>query len=290
MFGQGLVFGGIAGGGAPYTISYLSVAGGGSGGSRGGAGGGAGGMLTSTVEIYTGTQYIVTVGAGGPSVFSNTSGTGFKNGIQGGDSSIAGSDITSITSIGGGGGGNGGYRGHGGNGGSGGGTCRTFSIGQGTVGQGNNGGAGNGYYSEVGAGGGGAGSVGQDAVMSTVGAGGNGTASSITGSSITYAGGGGGSTYIGNNSGGAGGTGGGGQGGNNNGNPAAGGANLGGGGGGARGYNSASFNVSGAGGSGIVVLSVPTASYSGTTTGSPTISTVGSNTIIKFTGSGSYTA
>jgi hypothetical protein len=37
-------------------------------------------------------------------------------------------------------------------------------------------------------------------------------------------------------------------------------------------------------------LSVPTALYSGTTTGSPTITTSGSNTIIKFTSSGSYTA
>jgi hypothetical protein len=36
-------------------------------------------------------------------------------------------------------------------------------------------------------------------------------------------------------------------------------------------------------------LSVPTSSYSGTTTGSPTITTSGSNTIIKFTASGSYT-
>jgi hypothetical protein len=30
--------------------------------------------------------------------------------------------------------------------------------------------------------------------------------------------------------------------------------------------------------------------YSGTTTGSPTITTSGSNTILKFTSSGSYTA
>jgi hypothetical protein len=35
---------------------------------------------------------------------------------------------------------------------------------------------------------------------------------------------------------------------------------------------------------------VPTASYSGTTTGSPTITTSGSNTIIKFNASGTYTA
>jgi hypothetical protein len=39
-----------------------------------------------------------------------------------------------------------------------------------------------------------------------------------------------------------------------------------------------------------VILSVPTSNYSGTTTGSPTITTNGSNTVIKFTSSGSYTA
>jgi hypothetical protein len=45
------------------------------------------------------------------------------------------------------------------------------------------------------------------------------------------------------------------------------------------------------GGSGVVILSVPTANYSGTTTGSPTITTSGSNTIIRWTsGSGTYTA
>jgi hypothetical protein len=37
-------------------------------------------------------------------------------------------------------------------------------------------------------------------------------------------------------------------------------------------------------------LSVPTSKYSGTTTGSPTVTTSGSNTIIKFTANGSYTA
>jgi hypothetical protein len=44
------------------------------------------------------------------------------------------------------------------------------------------------------------------------------------------------------------------------------------------------------GGSGIVVLRIPTANYSGVTTGSPAITTSGLNTIITFTGSGSYTA
>jgi hypothetical protein len=40
----------------------------------------------------------------------------------------------------------------------------------------------------------------------------------------------------------------------------------------------------------VVILSVPTARYSGTTTGSPVITTSGANTIIKFNASGTYTA
>jgi len=35
---------------------------------------------------------------------------------------------------------------------------------------------------------------------------------------------------------------------------------------------------------------MPTASYSGTTTGSPTVTTDGSDTILVFNSSGSYTA
>ena len=48
--------------------------------------------------------------------------------------------------------------------------------------------------------------------------------------------------------------------------------------------------VSGA--SGVVVLKIPDANYSGTTTGSPTVDTssVSGFTILKYTGSGSYTA
>ena len=44
------------------------------------------------------------------------------------------------------------------------------------------------------------------------------------------------------------------------------------------------------GGSGVVIISVPTSSYTGTTTGTPTVTTSGSDTIMKFTGSGTYTA
>jgi hypothetical protein len=96
--------------------------------------------------------------------------------------------------------------------------------------------------------------------------------SNITGTYVYYAGGGAGTAYVlGNGSGGLGG------GGNAN---TAGTANTGGGGGGSAAN----------GGSGVIILSVPTAIYSGTTTGSPTVTTSGSNTIIKFTASGSYTA
>ena len=74
------------------------------------------------------------------------------------------------------------------------------------------------------------------------------------------------------------------------------------GGGGAGGYLASTYTVTsatsytvtvgagGAGGSGVVILSVPTLAYSGTTTGSPTVTTSGSNTILTFTSSGSYTA
>jgi hypothetical protein len=41
-----------------------------------------------------------------------------------------------------------------------------------------------------------------------------------------------------------------------------------------------------AGGKGVVILSVPTAKYSSTTTGSPTVTTSGSNTIINLTDQG----
>jgi hypothetical protein len=61
--------------------------------------------------------------------------------------------------------------------------------------------------------------------------------------------------------------------------------NLGGGGGG-----SGQKGTAGSGGKGVVILSIPIASFSGITTGSPTESTSGSNKILTFTGSGSYTA
>ena len=44
------------------------------------------------------------------------------------------------------------------------------------------------------------------------------------------------------------------------------------------------------GGSGVVILRMATSDYTGTTTGSPTVTTDGSDTIIKFTSSGTYSA
>ena len=65
--------------------------------------------------------------------------------------------------------------------------------------------------------------------------------------------------------------------------------NLGGGGGGG---STPDVNPSRAanGGTGVVFLKMATANYTGTTTGSPTVTTSGSDTIVKFTGTGTYTA
>jgi hypothetical protein len=63
-------------------------------------------------------------------------------------------------------------------------------------------------------------------------------------------------------------------------------ANTGGGGGG----GSAGQGLGAAGGSGVVLRSIPTANYTGVYTGTPTIVTNGSNTVLIFKSSGSYTA
>jgi len=293
-----------------YSASYLVVAGGGGGGysydtSPSGGGGGAGGLLTGSTTLTIGTTYSVTVGAGGAGGAYSTAATSGTN------SSIT---ALSLTAVGGGSGGGATSSAiyaaascvsGGGGGSSGAGTGG--SGGANTAGQGN---AGGNFLSNgivYGGGGGGAGAAGGapnnigPSYASNGGAGGAGLSNSITGSAVYYAGGGGGTGgWPGNNYGvgGVGGTGGGGTGtsftnggGGNAGFIAgtAGTANTGGGGGG--GGNNGTSNSNGlAGGSGVVILSVPTAYYSGTTTGSPTITTSGSNTIITFTASGSYTA
>jgi hypothetical protein len=268
----------------PYSVDFLVIAGGASGGKGNGGGGGAGGYRTSTQSVTTGIVITVTVGDGG----AGQSSTGGGN--IGSNSSISGSGLTTITSAGGGigggnpstGGGNGGSGGGGNYQATAGGTGNTPST---SPSQGNNGGnAYNTSPSYGGGGGGGAGAVGGTATSSTAGNGGAGSASSITGSSVTRAGGGGG-VYNGATPQGTGGTGGGGAGVFNSSNGGSGTVNTGSGGGGVD-----SIYSSGAGGKGVVILSVPTANYSATSTGSPTVTTSGSNTILQFNGSGSYTA
>jgi hypothetical protein len=258
-----------------YSADMLIIAGGGGGESYGGAG--AGGYRTSTQTLSPGTIYTVAVGAGGTSA-------GY-----GADSQISGASLTTITSTGGSRGSNnaavGGVGGSGGGGGYGsaGGAGNTPST---SPSQGNNGGAGGDASTLfIGGGGGGAGAVGQAGQAQIGGAGGAGTASSITGSAVTRAGGGGGGHRFGSGGNAAGGSGGGGTGGKNGSGETAGTINTGGGAGGS-GVNTAPFVF---GGSGVVILSVPDISYSGITTGFPTVARgVSGKTIITFTGSGTY--
>jgi hypothetical protein len=277
------------------NLEFLVVAGGGGGGAQTGGGGGAGGYRTSSqISSVPNTVITVTVGAAGSA--GNWSGT--KQGGTGGSSSISGTGgITTITSAGGGGaggysspnqtgvdggsGGGGGYR-NGILGGSGN-TPSTSPV------QGYDGG--NSSYSSYNTGGGGgagaAGVNGEAVSNGSGGEGGIGVANNITGASVYYAGGGSGIIQSSRNS--------------LNYNPASlggggtgqaygyttgssGTANTGGGGGGGRDANPAY-----SGGSGVVILKIPTSQYSGTTTGSPTVTTSGGSTIMKFTGSGSYT-
>jgi len=279
-----------------YSIDFLVIAGGGGGGFNIGGGGGAGGYRTSTQTVTGGTVITVTVGDGGAGSTANDT-----KGIDGSNSSISGSGLTTITSTGGGGGGSGpsntnvngknGGSGGGGNG-DGAGTGGSGNTPSTSPSQGNNGGTGITAGPNYGAGGGGgAGAVGVNGTSTTAGNGGAGTASSITGSSVTRAGGGGGGTYDGGTAG-TGGTGGGGNGSagvvGGGGTAATNGtANTGGGGGG---EGRDATGDAGSGGKGVVILSVPTANYSATSTGSPTVTTSGSNTILQFNGSGTYTA
>ena len=276
-----------------YTADFLVIAGGGGGGFDRGGGGGAGGYRNSystetsggggssetSLTLSAGTVYTITVGGGG----SGSPAAGTK-GSDGQDSSISGSDITDITSIGGGGGGSDG-NGAGSDGGSGGAAgFNSDPAGSGTANQGFDGGNGPNSPSIVAGGGGGASEVGASAFPY---GGGDGLSSSITGSAVTRGGGGGG--HNANFNAPPGGAGGGGDGGRDA--PVAlnatnGTANTGGGGGGASGSTP---RLGASGGSGVVILRMPTASYSGTTTGSPTVDTDGTDTILTFTSSGSYT-
>jgi hypothetical protein len=305
----------------PISAEFLLIAGGGSGGVHNGAGAGAGGLRTSfgstsgggasaesNLTLTSGTQYTITIGGGAAAVTSDTS-----PGVQGSNSQISGSGLTTVTCIGGGAAGGAEASTGGGNGGSGGGggDYSNGAAGSGTSGQGFAGGAGN-SAQDLG-GGGGAGAVGQAGSDGNYGgAGGAGLQVNIDTNNYYWAGGGGGAAYESGDAAGAGGIGGGGGGSGGNGasggagggsaknsggagnsvgssgdTAGSGGANTGSGGGGkSRGPSGAS----GAGGSGIFILRLASSNYTGTVTGSPAVTTSGSDTIITFTGDGTYTA
>jgi hypothetical protein len=275
-----------------YSMEMLVIAGGGgagsgSGGQYTGGGGGAGGYRTSTQTVNGAVTLTVTVGDGGVAT------SAYQQGNDGSNSSISGSGLTTITSAGGGGGARTAADGTAGGSGGGGGGWSYNTNHAGGVGNtpstspvqgytGGQGAANNPPNERGGGGGGGSSAVGANATTNggssgNGGNGGDGTANSITGSSVTRAGGGGGGGQ-GGGSMGAGGSGGGGSAGS------AGTANTGSGGGGG------GSGSGGAGGKGVIILSMPDASYSGTTTGSPTVATgVSGKTVLTFTGTGSYT-
>jgi hypothetical protein len=254
-----------------YSSELLLIAGAGAGGAYYSGGGGGGGLLYYGAEtpktpngaafsLIGGKVYTVVVGLGGAAPSGD-----------GNNSTFTGYLVATQTAIGGGNGegiagGSGGGFGHG-----------AGAGGAGTAGQGNNGGAGAycapGYPGGGGGGAGGAGAA--NSGCSGPGAGGAGLDYSITGASVNYAAGGGAGTYSVGAYAAAGGA-----------SATAGSAsgidapaNQGGGGG-----------AAGDGGSGVAILRLLTADYTGTVSGGPTVTTDGSYTIIKFTGSGTYTA
>ena len=291
-----------------YTVDYLVVAGGGGSGQSHGGGGGGGGFRASynnetsggggssetALQMVPGTVYTIDVGAAG-------TGGGF-NATSGAASSISGSDITDVTTVGGGKGASRSPNSAGSHGGSGGGGTDGHPggpSGSGQPGTTNEGYAGgNGIYGSNhynGGGGGGASAAGGNAQIGSPGGGpgGNGQTTTITGSSETFAGGGGGGMGSGqgaNTPGGSGGSGGGGGGGSDGGG-SPGSTNTGGGGGGAGGSGYWGSTGGGRpGGSGVVILRMATANYNSSgLDGSPTVTTSGSDTILKYTGDGEYT-
>jgi len=279
--------------GPPVTATYLVVGGGASGGYAGGGGGG--GLVAGSITLGSGSNYTVTVGAGGSPGSNGTNTTAF--------------DFIAL-----GGGTGGGYNTAGSNGGSGGGggvipiPPGTGTLSPGTSTQNSTYGYGVGYAGGTtsgtsnnypAAGGGGAGAVGAGGSDGQSGAGGIGAISTILGTSYYWAAGGGGgaqnsATSCNAGAGGQGGAGGGaantnvgaaGTGGLNAGTAGTaggaggnGGTNTGSGGGGGKAANTNGGN----GGSGIVVVS-----YSGAPQFSGgTITSSGGNTIHTFYSSG----
>jgi len=251
-----------------YDTEALITAGGGGGTANlYNGGGGAGGLLyygAETPKTPNGVAFAFSLG----SVYTVNIGAGGTGAANGSDTVFSGTGIVTQTAVGGGqgdavGGGSGGGKGHGAGGGGG-----------GTAGQGNTGGSGT-YCapSYPGGGGGGAGAAGGAAGgCTTPGNGGAGLDYVITGASVNYAAGGGGGNWTQAQFGTAGGD-------------SAGAGNVSapdGRGGGA--------GVGKDGGDGCVILRMLTTNYSGTTSGSPAVTTDGSYTILNFTVSGTYTA
>jgi hypothetical protein len=243
-------------------VEVLMVAGGGGGGSAAnsfwetGGGGGAGGLIHNTgFPVTDGTNYTVTIGAGGVGGLNQTASSPSNRSGDGSNTTFS-----TLTAVGGGGGGGAYYSAN--IGGSGGGAdSYLYQPGaNGTQFQGYAGGSGNGQSASLlgaAGGGGGAGGIGQNGQSGSPykgGDGGIGQSFTFVGNTPTYyAGGGGGKTAInGSGPGGTGGTGGGGNGG------AAGGvvlgdsgtANTGGGGGGGL----STSTPTGSGGSGVVMI------------------------------------
>ena len=276
-----------------YNVSWYAIAGGGGGGNVGGGGGaggmrsswnnetsGGGGSAESPILMLAGTTYTMTIGAGGAgNVWP-------QNGHGGNTTSIAGSNITTISCVGGG---LGKHSGAGGGGGCGGGAGYGGGAGTGTANQGYNGGAATSSASGgwPGGGGGGTKSAGTDSGSGQAGNGGYGQDTTISGGTATRGGGGGGGSR-GTNSPGAG-RDGGGNGATCNCNGGSAGANTGSGGGSAGGNSST--GTSGAGGSGMISIRMPTSNFnSGGVSGAAGTWTVGSDTLITWNSSGTYTA
>jgi len=250
---------------ASLDVQYLVIAGGAGGGGDsvggGGGGGGAGGYRTNVSGQTSGrnssAESALSLSTGNKTVTVGSGGAARANGGN--------SVFDSITSIGGG---TGGVQSGAGasNGGSGGGTGRDQLIGSrgfGTAGQGYDGGYGDATSWRSGGGGGGAGQDGGNGSNDQIempntssSYGGDGLSSNITGSSVTRAGGGAGAWYTGsNNTIPQGGAGGGGNGGKSQKqlNATNGTVNTGSGGGGGD-ERSGNVALTGAGGSGIVIV------------------------------------
>ena len=273
----------------PYIITTLLVGGGGAGGANqgggneSGGGGGAGGVGFGSLFMMVSRVLTITVGAGG--LRGNPPGAG-------GNTSLVSENVSEIAFGGGQGGtGNGGSTSTGGNGGSGGGgngwggykLGGTPTRGSGTLTYIGNSGGGGSWAGNGGGGGGGgggatAGGVDTNSPLSQNGGnGGAGYTTTLTGTSRSFGGGGGGGGIA--SSGGIGGVGGGGDGVVGGGDAVAGSANTGGGGGGNRSGTSGA-----AGGSGICILVIPSAFYSGIVEGNLITPpyTSGNNTILEF--------